>query len=78
MFLLENVPNLLLMHKGHFRDAILDHFISIGYANTTYLKVSAADFGVPQSRERVFFSVRATIWICRLNSAPTLRLFWTV
>ena len=26
-----------------------------GYANTTFVKVSAADFGVPQTRERVFF-----------------------
>ncbi len=55
MFLMENVPNLLLMEKGHFRDAILAHFASLGYGNTTFLKVSAADFGVPQARERVFF-----------------------
>jgi DNA (cytosine-5)-methyltransferase 1 len=55
MFLMENVPNLLLMNKGHFREAILDHFVSLGYTNTTYLKLSAADFGVPQARERVFF-----------------------
>jgi DNA (cytosine-5)-methyltransferase 1 len=55
MFLLENVPNLLLMNKGHFRDAILNHFAELGYSNTTFLKVSAADFGVPQTRERVFF-----------------------
>lgn len=55
MFLLENVPNLLLMNKGHFRDAFLRHFAEIGYSNTIYLKVVAADFGVPQMRERVFF-----------------------
>jgi DNA (cytosine-5)-methyltransferase 1 len=55
MFLMENVPNLLLMEKGHFRDAILSHFASVGYANTTFIKVSAVDFGVPQTRERVFF-----------------------
>jgi len=55
MFLMENVPNLLLMEKGHFRDAILKHFTELGYSNTTFLKVSAADFGVPQTRERVFF-----------------------
>ena len=54
-FLMENVPNLLLMKKGHFRDAILRHFAGLGYANTTFVKVSAADFGVPQARERVFF-----------------------
>lgn len=55
VFLMENVPNLLLMEKGHFKDAILRHFASIGYANTTFVKASAADFGVPQTRERVFF-----------------------
>lgn len=55
MFLMENVPNLLLMKKGHFKDAILEHFSSIGYSNATFVKVSAADFGVPQTRERVFF-----------------------
>ena len=55
MFLMENVPNLLLMEKGHFRDAIVAHFAALGYSNTTFLKVSSADFGVPQSRERVFF-----------------------
>ena len=55
LFLMENVPNFLLMQKGHFRDAIVGHFASMGYRNTTFLKVSAADFGVPQARERVFF-----------------------
>lgn len=55
VFLMENVPNLLLMNKGHFRDLILRRFASIGYSNTIYLKLSAADFGVPQTRQRVFF-----------------------
>jgi len=55
MFLMENVPNLLLLNKGHFRNLILREFRSIGYTNTTFVKVSAADFGVPQVRQRVFF-----------------------
>ena len=55
MFIMENVPNLLLMNKGHFREAILAHLRSLGYANTCFLKLSADDFGVPQTRERVFF-----------------------
>lgn len=55
MFLMENVPNLLLMKKGHFRDLILSEFARIGYRNTTYVKVSAADYGVPQLRQRVVF-----------------------
>jgi DNA (cytosine-5)-methyltransferase 1 len=55
MFLMENVPNLLLMEKGIFRDAILRHFAKLGYSNTTFVRVSADDYGVPQTRERVFF-----------------------
>lgn len=55
MFLMENVPNILLMSKGHFKKAIVDHFVEMGYSNTTFVKVSAADHGVPQKRERVFF-----------------------
>jgi DNA (cytosine-5)-methyltransferase 1 len=55
LFLMENVPNLLLLNKGHFRDLILEEFARIGYGNTTYLKVTASDFGVPQVRQRVVF-----------------------
>lgn len=55
VFLMENVPNLLLMNKGHFRDLILAHFAELGYGNVTFLKVSADDYGVPQTRQRVFF-----------------------
>ena len=55
VFLMENVPNLLLMAKGHFRDLILKHFADLGYRNVTFLKVSADDYGVPQTRQRVFF-----------------------
>jgi DNA (cytosine-5)-methyltransferase 1 len=73
MFLMENVPNLLLMHRGHFRDAILAHFVRLGYANTTFIKVSAADFGVPQTRERVFFfGTRDDVqWPSDLNAYAT-------
>jgi DNA (cytosine-5)-methyltransferase 1 len=55
MFIMENVPNLVLMQKGHFKDAILEHFRSLGYSNIDFVKVSAADVGVPQTRERVLF-----------------------
>lgn len=55
IFLMENVPNLLLMNKGHYKDLILKKFHDIGYSNACVLRVSAADFGVPQLRERVVF-----------------------
>lgn len=55
MFLMENVPNLLLMRKGHYRDLILRKLRSVGYRNATVVRASAADFGVPQLRQRVFF-----------------------
>jgi DNA (cytosine-5)-methyltransferase 1 len=63
-FIMENVPNILLMKKGYFRDAIVQHFVKLGYKNTTYIKVSAADYGVPQTRERVFFSAHVMTNLC--------------
>ncbi len=55
VFLMENVPNLALMNKGHFKQLILKEFASLGYSNTIMLRVSADDYGVPQTRQRVIF-----------------------
>lgn len=55
VFLMENVPNLALMNKGHFKKLILGEFAELGYKNTVMLRVSADDFGVPQTRQRVIF-----------------------
>lgn len=55
MFLMENVPNLVLFQRGHYRDLILKKLRSIGYSNTTYVQVRASDYGVPQHRNRVVF-----------------------
>ncbi len=52
---MENVPNLAMMNKGFFKKVILDEFASLGYGNTVMLKISADDFGVPQTRQRVIF-----------------------
>lgn len=54
IFLLENVPNLISMGQGKYKDQILEIFNDIGY--TVKFKVlTASDFGVPQNRKRVFF-----------------------
>jgi DNA (cytosine-5)-methyltransferase 1 len=55
VFLMENVPNLALMNKGHFKALILKEFAALGYSNTVMLRVSAVDYGVPQTRQRVIF-----------------------
>lgn len=55
VFVMENVPNLALMNKGAFKKAIIERFGHLGYSNTTMIKLSADEFGVPQSRQRVFF-----------------------
>jgi DNA (cytosine-5)-methyltransferase 1 len=55
VFLMENVPNLVLMNRGQFRDAVIRKFQSIGYRNTVFLKIKASDFGVPQDRYRIIF-----------------------
>lgn len=53
-FILENVKGLLSLEKGIFRDDIIERFSNLGY-NVTYKLLRASDYGVPQSRERVFF-----------------------
>ncbi|WP_324709904.1 DNA cytosine methyltransferase [Pseudomonas citronellolis] len=55
VFLMENVPNLALMNKGHFKKIILKHFAELGYKNTIMLLLSADEFSVPQTRQRVIF-----------------------
>jgi DNA (cytosine-5)-methyltransferase 1 len=55
VFLMENVPNLAMMNKGHFKELILQEFRSLGYGNTVMLRVAADDYGVPQTRHRIIF-----------------------
>lgn len=55
VFLMENVPNLVLLNRGFFRDLILNDFRRRGYTNTVVLRVCASDYGVPQDRNRVIF-----------------------
>jgi DNA (cytosine-5)-methyltransferase 1 len=52
---MENVPNLALMNKGHFKKLILEEFAALGYNNTVMLRVSSDEYGVPQTRQRVIF-----------------------
>jgi DNA (cytosine-5)-methyltransferase 1 len=53
MFVAENVGSLLLkVHKNSLNKILID-FNSLGY-NVTYKLYQAADYGVPQYRERIF------------------------
>jgi DNA (cytosine-5)-methyltransferase 1 len=53
-FVLENVNGLITLSGGVFKDDIIKRFENLGYW-VKYEIVNAADFGVPQKRERVFF-----------------------
>lgn len=53
-FVLENVKGLLSMHKGFYKKDIIDRFSKQGY-NISFAVLKASDYGIPQSRERVFF-----------------------
>ena len=53
-FVLENVGGLLTLANGMFRDDIVSRFGALGYT-VVYKAISAADYGVPQNRQRVFF-----------------------
>jgi len=53
IFIAENVKGLLLKSNADSLQTILNDFNSLGY-NITYKLYDAADYGVPQTRERVF------------------------
>lgn len=53
-FIIENVPGLAVMYKGKVKDEIIKRFTKLGY-NVEFKILTAADYGVPQMRRRVFF-----------------------
>lgn len=58
-FLMENVPNMLMLRKGLFANRALAAFAEAGYSNVAVKVLHANDFGVAQVRKRaVFFGVR--------------------
>jgi len=54
--LLENVPNMLMMRRGLFRDRIIAALKRAGYDNYVIRTLDASKFGVPQARKRVFIA----------------------
>lgn len=55
VFIMENVPNMLMLRGGHFRDQALDAFAEHGYRHSAVRVLHASDFGVPQLRKRAIF-----------------------
>lgn len=54
VFVIENVKGLLISLKGWFKGEIIQSIERLGY-HVEYGILNAADFGVPQSRERAIF-----------------------
>lgn len=54
-FIMENVFGLLSMQNGKVKDEIIEAFTAAGYIVAQPRVLTAADFGVPQIRKRVFF-----------------------
>lgn len=52
-FIAENVKGMMTLGKGEVLRQIVDDFAAAGYTVTPHL-VNARDYGVPQTRERVF------------------------
>ena len=74
--ILENVSNLLTLEKGQCIQQINKIFTDIGY-KISYRKLNGLDFGVPQSRERVFIigSLEHKVDLSKLKHTqqPTLK-----
>lgn len=64
VFVIENVKGLLLSANGWFKDEIVKTIEGLGYS-VKFDILNAADFGVPQSRERAIF-------ICSKHGAISL------
>ena len=66
--LIENVPNILSMANGEFREAIIKNLQRLGY-KVAVEKLNSADFGVPQNRKRVFFIglLEADLWPAEMD-----------
>lgn len=54
VFVIENVKGILISNKGWFKDEIVQSIHKMGY-EVRYGVLNAADFGVPQARERAIF-----------------------
>lgn len=54
IFVAENVKGVLMSHSDNFRQEMLARFDELGYLVSTHLYM-AANYGVPQLRERVMF-----------------------
>jgi DNA (cytosine-5)-methyltransferase 1 len=52
--MLENVPGLLQTDQGRLTAEILATFRSAGYCNAYIHRLDAVDFGIPQTRKRIF------------------------
>ena len=53
-FVMENVPGLVRLFNGKVKDQVIEDFTEIGY-KVQMKQLVASDYGVPQSRKRVFF-----------------------
>lgn len=52
--LMENVKSMVTLYDGKFKDSVLNTFTGLGY-DMFYEILDAANYGVPQHRQRVFF-----------------------
>lgn len=62
VFVAENVKGMMTLHKGTIFKRVVAAFEEVGY-KTFYSLINAADYGVPQKRERVIIvGIRNDIW----------------
>lgn len=76
-FVAENVKGIMSLEKGKVFEMIIADFISAGY-NVKYKVLNAADYGVPQKRERVIIlGSRLDLNTILEHPSPTHKNNWT-
>jgi DNA (cytosine-5)-methyltransferase 1 len=59
-FMMENVPGIINLEKGHFLKELLKMVKKLGYDNYDYKIINTADYGVPQKRKRFILIANRT------------------
>ena len=54
-FMMENVAGLVNLNNGFYLEEFIKKVKSLGYNDYDYKVINTADYGVPQTRKKIYF-----------------------